>query len=470
MYRLAIACLAAGMTLSVQATKLDNSLTPLGAERAGSSDGLIPAWTGGITQPPAGYTPGMHHPDPYADDQPRLVISPANLDEHRTSLPAGLQQMLQTYLDYSIRVFPTRRSAAVPQRIYDATRKNATQAKLISRGNGVQGTTAGIPFPRPESGLEVIWNHIMRYRGDQVRTWTQHAAVLPGGKYALLKRERDILFRYGQPGLDEKDLNNTLLYYKYRVMAPSALAGTALLVQETIDQILAVRKAWRYDRGERRVRRLPSLAYDALQPDTSGMATADVVDAYNGAPDRYEWTLVGKQPMIVPYNSYQVHQQGIPYEQILQPAFVNPQLLRYELHRVWIVEANLRKDLATPTTNAAFILTKTAGKFLQLICTTKKANWSVFRKATPLTITKCQLFSARWKPSTTSGASAISLMGWIIMSPCTISVLSYNRETLRRAPCAARVISGCWPDSDSSDLVSQAKYRSLSWQGHDEEQ
>lgn len=374
MYRLAIACLAAGMTLSVQATKLDNSLTPLGAERAGSSDGLIPAWTGGITQPPAGYTPGMHHPDPYADDQPRLVISPANLDEHRTSLPAGLQQMLQTHPDYSIRVFPTRRSAAVPQRIYDATRKNATQAKLISRGNGVQGATAGIPFPRPESGLEVIWNHIMRYRGDQVRTWTQHATVLPGGKYALLKRERDILFRYGQPGLDEKDLNNTLLYYKYRVMAPSALAGTALLVQETIDQILAVRKAWRYDRGERRVRRLPSLAYDALQPDTSGMATADVVDAYNGAPDRYEWTLVGKQPMIVPYNSYQVHQQGIPYEQILQPAFVNPQLLRYELHRVWIVEANLRKGFSHPYHKRRFYIDEDSWQVLAVDLYDKKGE------------------------------------------------------------------------------------------------
>jgi hypothetical protein len=121
------------------------------------------------------------------------------------------------------------------------------------------------------------------------------------------------------------------------------LAGSALLVQETLDQVLAIRKAWRFSRGERRVRRLPSLAYDSLQPDTSGMAIADQVDIYNGAPDRYEWNLVGKQEMLVPYNSYAVHQKGIPYETILQDDTLNSQLLRYELHRVWIVEADLRK-------------------------------------------------------------------------------------------------------------------------------
>lgn len=366
MHKLAIACLTAALSFDTWAgtSSLGKGLTPLGAEQAGSADGLIPAWTGGITQPPANYRMGMHHPDPFLADQPRLVIDRDNLNEHAASLPAGLQQLVANNPDYQIRVFPTRRSAAAPQRIYAATHNNAQQAKLISRGNGVQGTSAGIPFPVPQSGLEVIWNHIMRYRGDQVRTYTNHAAVLQGGKYTLLKRERDILFTYGHAELSQQDLNNTLLYYKYRVTAPSALAGTSLLVQEAIDQILAMRKAWRYDRGERRVRRLPSLAYDALQPDTSGMATADVVDAYNGAPDRYEWTLVGKQPMIVPYNSYALHQQGIPYDEILQPAFVNPQLLRYELHRVWIVEASLRKGFSHPYHKRRFYIDEDSWQIL----------------------------------------------------------------------------------------------------------
>lgn len=199
MRKFAIACLTAGISFGTWASagSLGHGLTPLGAEQAGSTDGLIPAWTGGLTQPPAGYRKGMHHPDPFLADQPRLVIDHGNLNEHAASLPAGLQQLVKNNPDYQIRVFPTRRSAAAPQRIYAATLSNARQAKLISRGNGVQGTSAGIPFPVPQSGLEVIWNHIMRYRGDQVRTYTNHAAVLQGGKYTLLKRERDILFAYG---------------------------------------------------------------------------------------------------------------------------------------------------------------------------------------------------------------------------------------------------------------------------------
>ncbi len=112
---------------------------------------------------------------------------------------------------------------------------------------------------------------------------------MSSGNYSLVKRERNVFFVYGRDGMTKQNLNNTLFYYKYRVVAPSSLSGSSLVVQETLDQVLAIRKAWRFSRGERRVRRLPMLAYDSLQPDTSGMATADVVDAYNGAPDRYEW-------------------------------------------------------------------------------------------------------------------------------------------------------------------------------------
>ncbi len=63
----------------------------------------------------------------------------------------------------------------------------------------------------------------------------------------------------------EKDLDNTLFYYKYRVVAPSSCRlVSALVVQETLDQVLAIRKAWRFSRGERRVRRLPMLAYELI--------------------------------------------------------------------------------------------------------------------------------------------------------------------------------------------------------------
>lgn len=349
---------------AVQASRLGGDLTPLGGERGANAAGTIPAWAGGLAHPIAGYQAGMHHPDPYADDTLQYVVNSKNLGQYQALLPQGLKTLLESNPDYYLRVFPTRRSAAAPQRIYDATLLNALNAELISGGNGVQGVTAGVPFPLPQTGQEAIWNHIMRYRGEQAHFVTNQAAVLSSGDYNLLKLERDLYFRYGREGVSLKDLDNTLFFYKYKVIAPAKLAGSALVVQDPIDQVLSIRKAWRFNRDERRVRRLPMLAFDSPQPDTFGMVTADMIDSYNGAPDRYDWQLLGKQELLVPYNSYAVHQKGIPYASILQAKSVNPELLRYELHRLWVVEAVLRKGFKHPYAKRRFYLDEDSWQIL----------------------------------------------------------------------------------------------------------
>jgi hypothetical protein len=347
-----------------QAARLGVDLTPLGAEKAGNAAGTIPAWDGGITSAPAGYQPGMHHLDPYASDAVQYVVNSKNLAQYQAQLPEGLKALLQKQPEYFLRVFPTHRSASAPQRIYDASKENTQSAELIAGGNGVDGVASGVPFPMPENGLQAIWNHIMRYRGEQIHFVTNQAAVLSNGNYNLLKLDRNIYFVYGRDGMTAQGLANTLFYYKYQVVAPAKLAGSALVVQETLDQVLAIRKAWRFNRGERRVRRLPMLAFDTLQPDTNGMATADMVDSFNGAPERYEWKLLGKKEMLVPYNSYAVHQEGIPYESILGQKTVNPELLRYELHRVWVVEATLRKGFSHPYAKRRFYLDEDSWQIL----------------------------------------------------------------------------------------------------------
>ncbi|MBU1329115.1 MAG: DUF1329 domain-containing protein [Gammaproteobacteria bacterium] len=377
-----------------QAARLGQDLTPLGGERAGNAAGTIPAWDGGLAQPVAGYQAGMHHPDPYAADAPLYRVDASNMAQYQAVLPAGTQMLLQNNPNYALRVFPTRRSAAAPQRIYDATRFNALNAELISGGNGVSGVAAGIPFPLPRNGQEAIWNHIMRYRGEQISFVTNQAAVLANGSYNLLKLERNIYFVYGRDGVSPQDLDNTLFHYKYKVVAPSKLAGSALVVQETLDQVLAIRKAWRFSRGERRVRRLPTLAYDSLQPDTNGLATADVVDAYNGAPDRYEWQLLGKQEMLVPYNSYAVHQKGIPYEQILQRNTVNPELLRYELHRIWVVEATLRKGFSHVYSKRRFYLDEDSWQILAVDLYDKSGALSGLQEIHPISYYEVPMFGS----------------------------------------------------------------------------
>jgi len=327
-----------------QAARLNQDLTPLGAERAGNADGTIPAWTGGITQPPAGYAPGMHHPDPFAGEQPLYVITKANLDQYRDKLTAGNIALLQAYPDYKLPVYPTHRSAAVPQYAYDATFANATRAQLINDGNGVTGAIIGEPFPIPQNGQEVMWNFLLRYRGVMAVRHVSQAAPTRGGDYTLVNFEEKFLFNYLVPGMTEEKLNNTVFYFMQEVKAPARLAGYILLVHETLDQVKEPRRAWTYNTGQRRVRRAPEVAYDNPGTAADGMRTSDQLDMFNGALDRYTWTLVGKKEMIVPYNSYKLHSDQVKYKDILKPLHINQDLTRYELHRVWVVDAKLKPD------------------------------------------------------------------------------------------------------------------------------
>ena len=344
---LALACAlahpAAAEISADEVARLGRDLTPLGGERAGNAEGTIPEWTGGITEPPADYEVGQHHPDPYAADRPLFVIDAANLDRHRDKLSVGHQRMLETYPTFRLPVYPTRRSASVPQRIYDATRRVAATAKLVDDGNGVGGAVAGIPFPIPKNGLEVIWNHLLRYRGETVTCTLGQAAVTRGGAYTMVKYAIDINLRYSLPDMTPERLGNTMVLFKQRVVAPARLAGDLLLVHETMNQAREPRHAWTYNPGQRRVRRAPNVAYDNPGTTSDGLRTADQFDMFNGAVDRYDWRLVGKREMYVPYNAYKLHSDRLAFTDILKPLHVNPEHLRYELHRVWVVEAALKE-------------------------------------------------------------------------------------------------------------------------------
>ncbi len=376
----------------MQAVRLGQDLTPLGAERAGNAAGTIPAWTGGV-QPPAGYEAGMHHPDPFAADPMLYRVDQSNVAQYAALLPEGLRALVERHPDFHMRVFPTRRSASNPQRIYDATRLNAVNAELIANGNGIKGASAGIPFPIPQDGMEVIWNHVLHYKGDQTH-FVNNQAVVINGNPSYIKRDRQIYYVYNREGMSQADLDNTSLYYKYRVTAPAKLSGTALVVQDPLDQVLAVRKAWRYSPADRRVRRLPSLAYDSLQPDTSGLATADVVDSFNGAPDRYEWQLVAKREMLVPYNSYAVHQKGIPYDKIVGPRTLNPELLRYELHRVWVVDATLRKGFSHPYDKRRFYVDEDSWSILAVDLFDEKGELIGLQESHPISYYDVPMFNS----------------------------------------------------------------------------
>src|SRR6201997_811467 len=187
--RLAAAVLFAqsawGAVSPQEAARLGQDLTPLGGEKAGNSDGTIPAWAGGLKSAAdagmAGYHSPDHYPDPYASEKPLFTITGANLAQYAAKLTEGQKALFKAYPDYKMIVYPTHRSGASPERVYEATKRNATTAKLVADGNGFTGAVDGTPFPIPQSGVEVYWNHVTRYRGVAVGLQVGQAPMTASG-------------------------------------------------------------------------------------------------------------------------------------------------------------------------------------------------------------------------------------------------------------------------------------------------
>lgn len=325
-----------------QANQLGGStLTPVGAERAGNADGTIPAWDGGLKTLPPSYKPGGRLVDPYASEKPLFSIDAKNYKQYEDKLSPGQVALLKRHPDnYRMNVYPTHRSARLPESEYKLIKDGATAADMVKGGNGLVNFSASVSFPVPQSGLEVIWNHITRYRTalGLERRYTQ-IPVQTNGNFSPVVFSENIIFANRVPN---NPYPNRLFVFLQRILAPARLEGDVLLVHENIDQIKEPRAAWVYNAGQRRVRRAPNISYDGPGTASDGLRTADDLDMFNGAPDRYEWTLKGKREIYIPYNSYKMRNDKLKYTDIIQAGHLNPDYLRYELHRVWVVEAKLK--------------------------------------------------------------------------------------------------------------------------------
>lgn len=322
--------------------RLSEDLTPLGAERNGNEAGTIPPWTGGITAPPVAYQAGEYHPDPFAGEEPLFRIDANNVDQYRASLAEGQVAMLAEYPDMYFDVYPSHRSAAFPQRIYEMTAKNAATGALAEDGDAVTGVAEGFPFPFPENGQELIWNHRLRYKGTGSIRHISLVAPTAGGAFTEVTMTVKTINLYYQPGATLESIDNRLLLLLQKTNSPARLSGQALLIYESLNQAVQPRTAWIYNPGQRRVIRAPQVAYDNPSASTEGLHVSDMTDMFNGVLDRFDWELKGKREMYVPYNAYRLHSDELKYKDLVKPGHLDPGYLRYELHRVWVVEARLR--------------------------------------------------------------------------------------------------------------------------------
>lgn len=332
--------------------------TPMGSERAGNADGTIPEWTGGLSKSIPGYQPRSFHPDPFADDKILFTITPENVDQYKDKLGVGQIAMFEKYSDYKMNVYPTRRSVAYPQFVYDAFKHNALNAEIVpdegrpgGKPNGYSPSGAKIasPFPFPNDGREIILNHTFRHSGKGLRRYANQLVVAEDGSYVLaeLLGESSNIYSREEITVEEMESANVRGYGFQFALAPARIAGGVVIGETPYSP--SYTKAWSYNPGQRRVRRAPQIAYDNPGTGSDGLRFTDMLSGWLGSIDRYAWDSQGKVEQYIPYNCYTLHSDKIKYDDIVRKGHINMDLPRYELHRTWKVEATIN-----PGTSHAF--------------------------------------------------------------------------------------------------------------------
>ncbi len=319
---------------------LKGKLTPFGAVRAGNADGSIPAWTGGYSTVPVGYQNGAIRPDPFADEKPLMVITNANYAQFQDKLTAGTIALFQKYPNFRLEVFQTHRTAVAPQYVYDYIYKNATSAQLSSDGNSITGAYGGIPFPMPKNGHEVIWNHLLSWAGTTAHFTGQAYNVTSAGS-RVLEASTTTWFQFPYYFKDGESRFNGFYLQEFIVpVAPPYEAGGSILVLNPLNPQVTPVEGWVYLQGERRVRRAPELQYDTPQSLAGGVTNWDEVNVFSGKLDLYDFEYKGIKEIYVPYNTNKYTAATLD-EQYL-PQFLNPAIIRWELHRMRVVEATVK--------------------------------------------------------------------------------------------------------------------------------
>ena len=411
-----IAAIACALTFGTyaatpeEAAKLGKELTQVGAEAGPNANGSIPKWTGPInftdeqkkltlakvkelqklaskTNPAtfqANYKKAIEGGD-ISDAIPAelktiyegvkdqigtagkrsFTITAANMAQHADKITEGQKAMLKAYPTYKMNVFPSVRTGYYPDEFYAATFKNATSARLQGTDD-VLGAKLGVAFPIPKSGAEVIWNHKLNFRGSAATRYNDQAIVKPEGGFKLTKIIEDVKFKYGNIKEPPAADNKILALYLAKTIAPPRVAGQTYLVQEPF---IGNRVAYIYTPSLGRVNRAPDVGYDNPSVGTDGEQFNDQVDMFNGALDRYNWKLVGKKEMYIPYNSYVINTTTLlTYKELLTPLHINQDYARYELHRVWIVEAELKPGLRHQFKKRRFYLDEDSWRIAAVDC------------------------------------------------------------------------------------------------------
>lgn len=341
-----LAATASAAVSEEEARQLGTTLTPMGAEMAGNKDGTIPAWNPSF-KPPASYKRGDRYVDPYAGEKPLFTITAENMEQYKDKLTPGMQGLFKNYPDtFRMPVYPTHRDARYSDYNIEQTRLNATRTTLSEDQNSVFDAVGGAPFPIPKNAAEVVWNASLAKAPYSTYKEVQQVVTYRNGSQLIGGMNRHDYYVYHDPESEIGQFNeskNPILYTLIESTAPTRDKGKSYLVHEFVDRSTKARAAWSYTPGVRRVRRAPTISFDTPQ-GLANWRTTDESFGFNGSLEKYDWELVGKQEMYIPYNNYKFdNATSVEMSELLTPGHANPEYMRYELHRVWVVKANLKE-------------------------------------------------------------------------------------------------------------------------------
>ena len=326
-----------------EAAKLGTTLTGVGAEMAGNKDGTIPAYSGGLTKPPAGYKEDSGvYIDPFLGEKPLFSINAQNMAQYADKLTEGAKFMMSKHPTFRIDVYMTHRTVAFPEHVLKNTAENAVKAATSNGGLTVNNAWAGYPFPIPKDGFEVMWNHMMRYTG---RAYSERYGVYVVDANGTPRLSQGTLLVSELPYYDkDSTIYDKDVYWKSRwhFIAPPRINGEMGMVMDYVDLYNKHRVAYQYLPGQRRVKLAPEIGFDTPVASQSGVSCYDEQQNYNGSMERYEMKLVGKKEVYIPYNDYDLAFSKRSMDQVMGPKHLNPDPIRWELHRVWVVEGTLK--------------------------------------------------------------------------------------------------------------------------------
>ena len=350
-----------------EAAKLGNELTCSGAERAGNADGTIPAFSGKwVGTPDTVSHEGTGHfwPSPYAAEKPLFNITAKNMSEHADKLTDGQKALLAKYPDtFNIPVYTSHRDFDYPEWVCAAFKKNALIAEVIDDGLGLSAVTGSSPFPIPKTGLELFWN--MNNTGAQPHTTevtAQEIVVYPDGSKAFGETISKFFSIRSEPNVMRSTTDFTPPYggliamSLVKTLMPLRDKGSVNVSMETFNYKKNPRNVYMYNPGTRRVRQAPSFGFDMPQ-GAGGFRVVDEHHIFNGSPERYDWKIVGKKEIYIPWNAYSTNQSDVKVADLVKyNGHINPEYLRFELQRVWVLEATLKEGFRHQYAKRVFYL------------------------------------------------------------------------------------------------------------------